>query len=82
MKVMREAVYSSFHFWVHFQVCGEAEDICRARWERLEWWTDRTVELIVADALLLRDIASLTFSGSREIFPMSWFLITIQEAYL
>lgn len=39
-------------------------------------------ELIVADALLLHVVALLTFSGSREIFPMSWFLITIQEAYL
>jgi len=35
-----------------------------------------------ADARLFQVMVSLTFSGFREIFPVSWFLITIQEAYL
>lgn len=35
-----------------------------------------------ASACLLQVMVSLTFSGFRKFFPVSWFLITIQEAYL
>lgn len=42
-----------------------------------EQWTEPTQVAIVPPVTVL-----LTFSGSREMFPVSWLVITLQEAYL